>query len=146
MVFHTDLGYAGKGESIWACNSYHLYKEDFRMLKELGVIFCWIRLIFWRMSCRILLYNCTYKCFVTVCYLHQLFWWWWKQVTCRKSSHSYVLSLFRFPTYRMYFRLSVFLYIYEHFYTLTLRRLMSYIYGAPILDVSRSHTTTQHSR
>ena len=30
--------------------------------------------------------------------------------------------------------------------SLTLRRLMSYIYGAPILDVSRSHTTTQHSR
>ena len=35
---------------------------------------------------------------------------------------------------------------------LTIRRLMSYIYiyiyiyGAPILDVSRSHTTTQHSR
>jgi len=29
---------------------------------------------------------------------------------------------------------------------LTLRRLMSYIYGAPILDVSRSHTTPQHSR
>ena len=37
---------------------------------------------------------------------------------------------------------------------LTLRRLMSYIYiyiyiyiyGAPILDVSRSHTTTKHSR
>jgi len=29
---------------------------------------------------------------------------------------------------------------------LTLRRLMSYMYGAPILDVSRSHTTTQHSR
>ena len=28
---------------------------------------------------------------------------------------------------------------------LTFRRL-SYIYGAPILDVSRSHTTTQHSR
>jgi len=32
------------------------------------------------------------------------------------------------------------------FSSLTLRRLMSYIYGAPILDVSRSHTTTQHSR
>jgi len=31
-------------------------------------------------------------------------------------------------------------------HTLTLRWLMSYIYGAPILDVSRSHTTTQHSR
>ena len=38
--------------------------------------------------------------------------------------------------------------------TLILRRLMSYIYiyiyiyiyGAPILDVSRPHTTTQHSR
>ena len=28
---------------------------------------------------------------------------------------------------------------------LTFRLLMSYIYGAPILDVSRSHTTTQHS-
>ena len=30
--------------------------------------------------------------------------------------------------------------------SLTLRLLMSYIYGAPILDVSRSHTTTHHSR
>jgi len=36
--------------------------------------------------------------------------------------------------------------------SLTLRLIMSYIYiyiyiyGAPILDVSRSHTTTQHSR
>jgi len=30
--------------------------------------------------------------------------------------------------------------------SLTLRLLMSYIYGAPILDVSRSHTTTQHGR
>jgi len=29
---------------------------------------------------------------------------------------------------------------------LNLRLLISYIYGAPILDVSRSHTTTQHSR
>ena len=29
---------------------------------------------------------------------------------------------------------------------LTSRLLMSYIHGAPILDVSRSHTTTQHSR
>ena len=31
-------------------------------------------------------------------------------------------------------------------YSLTLRSLTLYIYGAPILDVSRSHTTTQHSR
>jgi len=30
--------------------------------------------------------------------------------------------------------------------SLTLRLLMSYVYGAPILDVSRSYTTTQHSR
>ena len=30
--------------------------------------------------------------------------------------------------------------------SLTHRLLMSYIYGAPTLDVSRSHTTTQHSR
>jgi len=30
--------------------------------------------------------------------------------------------------------------------SLTLRSLTLYIYGAPILDVSRSHTTTQHSR
>ena len=29
---------------------------------------------------------------------------------------------------------------------LTLRQLMLYMYGAPILDVSRSHTTTHHSR
>jgi len=34
------------------------------------------------------------------------------------------------------------------FKSLTLRLLMTYIYiyGAPILDVSRSHTTTHHSR
>ena len=37
-------------------------------------------------------------------------------------------------------------YTYDLLYILTLRRLMSYIYGAPILDVSRSHTTKQHSR
>ena len=30
--------------------------------------------------------------------------------------------------------------------SLTLRSLTLYIYGAPILVVSRSHTTTQHSR
>ena len=30
--------------------------------------------------------------------------------------------------------------------SLTLKLLMSYVYGAPIFDVSRSHTTTQHSR
>jgi len=35
--------------------------------------------------------------------------------------------------------------VYSQAY-LTLRLLMSYTYGPPILDVSRSHTTTQHSR
>jgi len=30
--------------------------------------------------------------------------------------------------------------------SLTIRLLMSYIYAAPILDVSRSYTTTHHSR
>ena len=30
--------------------------------------------------------------------------------------------------------------------SLTIRLLMSYIYGAPILDVSRPYTTTHHSR
>jgi hypothetical protein len=30
--------------------------------------------------------------------------------------------------------------------SLTLKLLMSYIYGAPILDVSRSHTMTQRSK
>ena len=30
--------------------------------------------------------------------------------------------------------------------SLTFRLLMSYMYGAPILDVYRSHTTTHHSR
>jgi len=34
----------------------------------------------------------------------------------------------------------------ENLCYLTLRLLMSYIYGAPILDVSRSYTTTHHSR
>ena len=34
----------------------------------------------------------------------------------------------------------------NNYICLTLRLLMSYIYGAPILDVSRSHTTTHHSR
>ena len=35
---------------------------------------------------------------------------------------------------------------YKYIQSLTPRRLISYTYGAPILDVSRSHTTTQHSR
>jgi len=42
--------------------------------------------------------------------------------------------------------LIVIIYNFNILCILTLRLLMSYIYGAPILDVSRSHTTTQHSR
>jgi len=34
----------------------------------------------------------------------------------------------------------------EPMVALTLRSLTLYIYGAPILDVSRSHTMTQYSR
>jgi hypothetical protein len=43
-------------------------------------------------------------------------------------------------------KLNILVFKYYLIHTLTLRWLMSYIYGAPILDVSRSHTTTQHSR
>ena len=34
----------------------------------------------------------------------------------------------------------------HHFLHVSRIRVKSYIYGAPILDVSRSHTTTHHSR
>ena len=37
-------------------------------------------------------------------------------------------------------------FLYNSVRILTLRSLTLYIYGAHILDVSRSHTTTQHSR
>jgi len=56
-----------------------------------------------------------------------------------KTLYSYVTYLFK-ATRAIFAALPRF---WKH---LTLRRLMSYIYGALILDVSRSHTTTQHSR
>ena len=59
-----------------------------------------------------------------------------KKIKYRKQEQS---KLF----YRQLDAQTSFLFTYN---TLTLRWLMSYIYGAPILDVSRSHTTTQHSR
>ena len=40
----------------------------------------------------------------------------------------------------IYVCVCIYTYIYIHIY------IYIYIYGAPILDVSRSHTTTQHSR
>jgi hypothetical protein len=39
---------------------------------------------------------------------------------------------------QLIFYIYIYIYIYVYIYI--------YIYGAPILDVSRSHTTTQHSR
>jgi len=103
-------------------------------------------------------FNRTYglKCFGTSDYKRSLFIVTWKtvmaadrtsqyliilshavqQVTSHLKYHSDTLTLRRRTTY-----------IYVALWrSLTLRRLMSYIYGAPILDVSRSHTTTQHSR
>ena len=60
------------------------------------------------------------------------------------SSHFFLLSLhYKCPSSSNAFNLASFSLPVTN---LTLRRLMSYIYGAPILDVSRSHTTTQHSR
>jgi len=50
------------------------------------------------------------------------------------------------PHYAVFPKLLSLSFHYIQIFYLTLRLLMSYIYGAPILDVSRSHTTTQHSR
>ena len=61
---------------------------------------------------------------------------WWSEWLFLQSIYVHPLTLRRRTTY-----------IYVALWrSLTLRRLMSYIYGAPILDVSRSHITTQHSR
>ena len=60
-----------------------------------------------------------------------------------------VLCIFCFMSLSVFFVCICILYDCHRVATqlqLNLRRLMSYIYGAPILDVSRSHTTTQHSR
>ena len=56
--------------------------------------------------------------------------------SCNIFSHVCYLD----ENFREYFQSNILV------HRLTLRLLMSYIYGAPILDVSRSHTTTQHSR
>ena len=75
----------------------------------------------------------------------------------RRTTVSFVMSAYRsvrpHGTTRLPLHGSSWNLIFEYFPKacrensgLTPRRLMSYIYGAPILDVSRSHTTTQHSR
>jgi len=55
---------------------------------------------------------------------------------------TYILGSLQWPSSGCFTRILV----KYNIWIVTLRRLMSYIYGAPILDVSRSHTTTQHSR
>ena len=40
----------------------------------------------------------------------------------------------------------IYIYVYIYVYIYMYMYIYIYIYGAPILDVSRSHTTTQHSR
>ena len=62
---------------------------------------------------------------------------------CANSAHT-IHKIF----YILYVHLLVYIINYSGVrdVKLTLRSLTLYIYGAPILDVSRSHTTTQHSR
>ena len=40
----------------------------------------------------------------------------------------------------------IYIYIYIYIYTYIYIRIYTHTHGAPILDVSRSHTTTQHSQ
>ena len=71
---------------------------------------------------------------------------WSKFHTENQEFWSYLwLSLISGVCYSVHVNWFIPLYVRNKKPTLTLRRLMSYIYGAPILDVSRSHTT-QHSR
>ena len=63
--------------------------------------------------------------------------------TCKVIIRRHSLGLFNWP--RAFTPTSEIQFLHQVL-ILTLRLLTSYIYGAPILDVSRSHTTTQHSR
>jgi len=81
----------------------------------------------------------------TVCSLYKVFnnVPFWAQFT-QFCAHFFL------PTFRNNTSVSSSRIIQSHRTILTLRLLMShiyiYIYGAPILDISRSHTTTHHSR
>jgi len=66
------------------------------------------------------------------------FWWIFNPLNPELNPICYLLALLGAHHFLHVSRIRVKL--------LTFRLLMSYIYGAPILDVSRSHTTTQHSR
>jgi len=91
-----------------------------------------------------------------------------KHYYCGVGTKQFTINAERYKItkrYSEYIYIYKYIYIYTHIYIhiymcvcvcvcvfctavqlLTLRWLMSCIYGAPILDVSRSHTTTQHSR
>jgi len=61
--------------------------------------------------------------------------------------HSTILMQFTYTKFKVITAICLQVHATEAYLPeLTLRRLMSCLYGAPILDVSRSHTTTQHSR
>ena len=86
-------------------------------------------------------------------YLHILFKLLvWSPLYLRLAMRVYVIWSPRLRHLYSVLHTTVRIYVYKTFIlgywlsALTLRWLMSYIYGAPILDVSRSHTTTQHSR
>jgi hypothetical protein len=66
--------------------------------------------------------------------LHLVGCFYWTIAVCRICFHRVVFVIFNKGVKHL---------IYEY---LTLRVLMSYIYGVHILDVSRSHTTAQQSR
>ena len=73
------------------------------------------------------------------------------EVQCCRKMQTFLRNLLSPPAgWKLWIRIFFVVSTHALHYTLTLRRLMSYIYiyiyGAPILDVSRSHTTTQHSR
>jgi len=86
-----------------------------------------------------------YKCWYIGSVLQKAWWWLNTVETCCLNSLNpelnpicYLLALLWAHHFLHVSRIRVKL--------LTFRLLMSYTYGAPILDVSRSHTTTQHSR
>ena len=92
-----------------------------------------------------ILHQCDQLQFISVTFLYTI------QTHTHSHSHSYILdhkkiasSCHSLCPFSMH--VVTFTFHYQLIHLLTLRLLMSYIYGAPILDVSRSHTTTQHSR
>jgi len=73
-------------------------------------------------------------------------WFYYRNISrCKVTWTSKLLIYLIYLIYLTLRRRTTYIYV-ALWRSLTLRRLMSYIYGAPILDVSRSHTTTQHSR